>query len=181
MAGADDLIAGFRFLPGHFDRRAQVALVAALKAAIAESPFFSPAMPRTGKPFSVRQTLWLYCANGFSAVSASTRRCTAIDSAAQTSAAAKMKMMNLTISVPIRLSRDEHRYFQKQDNRPWPMIAMRHLYSSRREGLRRYARLCASLTTCAVNREKLSSVFRKTSLTLNVSRNMMAAVPTPRA
>src|SRR5260221_4246640 len=47
---------GFRFLPGYFDRTAQVGLVAALKTAIAATPFFSPTMPRTGKPFSVRMT-----------------------------------------------------------------------------------------------------------------------------
>jgi alkylated DNA repair protein (DNA oxidative demethylase) len=47
---------GFRFLPGAFDRPAQRALVAQLKAAIADAPFFRPTMPRTGKPFSVMMT-----------------------------------------------------------------------------------------------------------------------------
>lgn len=50
------LLAGFRYLPGHFDRTAQEALVASLKAAVTTTPFFQPAMPRTGKPFSVRMT-----------------------------------------------------------------------------------------------------------------------------
>lgn len=50
------LLAGFRYLPGYFDRTAQEALVASLKAAVTTAPFFQPAMPRTGKPFSVRMT-----------------------------------------------------------------------------------------------------------------------------
>ena len=47
---------GFGFHPGLLDRDEQVALVAALKAAVADAPFFVPTMPRTGKPFSVRMT-----------------------------------------------------------------------------------------------------------------------------
>ena len=47
---------GLRYLPEYFDRLAQEALVAALRAAIAVSPLFTPVMPRTGKPFSVRMT-----------------------------------------------------------------------------------------------------------------------------
>jgi len=43
-------------LPGYFDRAAQLGLVGELKMAVADSPFFTPAMPRTGKPFSVRMT-----------------------------------------------------------------------------------------------------------------------------
>src|SRR5438270_4722570 len=57
-----------------------------------------------GKPFSVLQTLWLYCANGFSAVSASARRCPANVSAAHTTATPPMKVMNLTDGVLIGLS-----------------------------------------------------------------------------
>jgi alkylated DNA repair protein (DNA oxidative demethylase) len=56
MPRADGFSPGFRFLPGYFDRTAQAGLVAALKAAITENPFFTPTMPRTGKPFSVRMT-----------------------------------------------------------------------------------------------------------------------------
>lgn len=48
--------AGFRVLPGLLGRQEQEALVAALKEAAADAPFFVPAMPRTGKPFSVRMT-----------------------------------------------------------------------------------------------------------------------------
>ena len=43
-------------LPGYFDRAAQIELIGALKMAVAEAPFFTPVMPRTGKPFSVRMT-----------------------------------------------------------------------------------------------------------------------------
>lgn len=47
---------GFRHLPGRFDREAQEALVADLRDIIAEAPLFTPVMPRTGKPFSVRMS-----------------------------------------------------------------------------------------------------------------------------
>lgn len=39
-----------------FDRVAQEALVEEIRGVAAEAPFFTPAMPRTGKPFSVRMT-----------------------------------------------------------------------------------------------------------------------------
>ena len=47
---------GFRLLPGHFDAEAQAALVETVMAGIAASPLYQPAMPRTGKPLSVRMT-----------------------------------------------------------------------------------------------------------------------------
>jgi alkylated DNA repair protein (DNA oxidative demethylase) len=47
---------GLSYLPAYFDRPAQEALVAALRSAIAVSPLFTPVMPRTGRPFSVRMT-----------------------------------------------------------------------------------------------------------------------------
>ena len=47
---------GCLYYPGLLDRAAQAALVADLRAAAAEAPFFTPVMPRTGKPFSVRMT-----------------------------------------------------------------------------------------------------------------------------
>ncbi len=49
-------LAGFAFFPGLLDRSAQLALVGVLREAAAAAPFFAPAMPRTGKPFSVRMT-----------------------------------------------------------------------------------------------------------------------------
>ena len=45
-----------RFLPGHFDRVGQEALVTELREVVREAPLFTPVMPRTGKPFSVRMT-----------------------------------------------------------------------------------------------------------------------------
>ena len=56
MVSADQFIQGFRFLPGYFDRSAQIDLLEALREAIAESPFYTPTMPRSGKPLSVRMT-----------------------------------------------------------------------------------------------------------------------------
>ncbi len=47
---------GVRYLPAHFDRAEQEALLAQLRAAVAAAPLFTPEMPRTGKPFSVRMT-----------------------------------------------------------------------------------------------------------------------------
>lgn len=43
-------------LPGHFAAAAQASLLADIAAVIAQSPLFTPTMPRTGKPFSVRMT-----------------------------------------------------------------------------------------------------------------------------
>lgn len=47
---------GLRCLPGHFGPEAQLALVDALRAAVAEAPLFIPVMPRTGRLFTVRMT-----------------------------------------------------------------------------------------------------------------------------
>jgi DNA oxidative demethylase len=47
---------GLELRPGYFDRAAQEALLAAVRAAICEAPLFTPTMPRTGQPFSVRMT-----------------------------------------------------------------------------------------------------------------------------
>lgn len=47
---------GFEIHPGLVDSGEQKALVTHLRSAIAIAPFFVPAMPRTGKPFSVRMT-----------------------------------------------------------------------------------------------------------------------------
>lgn len=38
------------------DREAQAALLADIRAVLEEAPLFTPAMPRTGKPFSVRMS-----------------------------------------------------------------------------------------------------------------------------
>lgn len=47
---------GFKYFPSFLDRPAQERLVDLLRAAVAEAPLFTPLMPRTGKPFSVRMT-----------------------------------------------------------------------------------------------------------------------------
>lgn len=51
-----EILAGVRLEPEWFDRPAQEALVAELRAVARAAPFFSPRMPKTGKPFSVRMT-----------------------------------------------------------------------------------------------------------------------------
>jgi alkylated DNA repair protein (DNA oxidative demethylase) len=47
---------GFRHLPGYFDRSAQEALVADIRAVVAAAPLYVPRMPRTGREMSVRMT-----------------------------------------------------------------------------------------------------------------------------
>jgi len=47
---------GFQIYPGYLDRDAQMALVSTLRALVAECPFYTPAMPGSGKPMSVRMT-----------------------------------------------------------------------------------------------------------------------------
>jgi alkylated DNA repair protein (DNA oxidative demethylase) len=56
MVSIDQRAPGFRLLPGYFDRSAQIALLEELRQAVAESPFYTPTMPRSGKPLSVRMT-----------------------------------------------------------------------------------------------------------------------------
>lgn len=50
------LAPGLVHLPAFFDRLGQEALLADLRAALGQAPLFTPRMPRTGKPFSVRMT-----------------------------------------------------------------------------------------------------------------------------
>lgn len=47
---------GFRYHPGLLDTAAQQRLVEAIRTVVAEAPFFHPAMPRSGKPFTVRMS-----------------------------------------------------------------------------------------------------------------------------
>ncbi|MBK8840149.1 MAG: alpha-ketoglutarate-dependent dioxygenase AlkB [Hyphomonadaceae bacterium] len=47
---------GFRFLPEYFPPAAQKALVAEILAILETNPLYRGAMPRTGKPLSVRNT-----------------------------------------------------------------------------------------------------------------------------
>jgi DNA oxidative demethylase len=46
----------FRYFPQTLDQRAQRALLGELRPIIAAAPLYTPTMPRTGKPFSVRMT-----------------------------------------------------------------------------------------------------------------------------
>lgn len=50
------MLQGFSYLPSLLDEQRQRDLMAALACAIADAPFFTPVMPRTGQPFSVRMT-----------------------------------------------------------------------------------------------------------------------------
>lgn len=52
----DDLPPGTRHLPGFLDAAAQEALLEDVRAVVAEAPLFVPAMPRSGRPMSVRMT-----------------------------------------------------------------------------------------------------------------------------
>src|SRR5262245_41658831 len=49
-------LSGFRLVPGYLDRPAQEALLAALRSVFARAPLYTPRMPKSGKPLSVRMT-----------------------------------------------------------------------------------------------------------------------------
>jgi alkylated DNA repair protein (DNA oxidative demethylase) len=51
-----ELAPGLIYHPAFYSREEQEALVAALRACVKQAPLFTPRMPRTGKPFSVRMT-----------------------------------------------------------------------------------------------------------------------------
>jgi DNA oxidative demethylase len=50
------LAPGLVYYPDFLDRAAQDALLVEMRAVIRAAPLFTPRMPRTGKPFSVRMT-----------------------------------------------------------------------------------------------------------------------------
>lgn len=50
------MISGARHIPDYLDAEAQAALLAELRAIVADAPLYTPTMPRTGKPLSVRMT-----------------------------------------------------------------------------------------------------------------------------
>ena len=50
------MIPGLRYLPARLSPEDQRQLVEILRHAVAEAPLFSPVMPRTGRPFTVRMT-----------------------------------------------------------------------------------------------------------------------------
>jgi alkylated DNA repair protein (DNA oxidative demethylase) len=47
---------GLRLYPGYLDRNAQEAMLAALRAVMRAAPIYTPRMPKSGKPMSVRMT-----------------------------------------------------------------------------------------------------------------------------
>ena len=47
---------GVTLMPGYLDRTAQEALLASVRAVIAAAPLFTPRMPRSGKPMSVKMS-----------------------------------------------------------------------------------------------------------------------------
>ena len=47
---------GFRLCPGYLDRAAQEAVLAALRDVMHVAPIYTPRMPKSGKPMSVRMT-----------------------------------------------------------------------------------------------------------------------------
>ena len=49
-------INGAQFYPGYLDRSAQAAMLAAIRAVFAAAPLFTPRMPKSGRPFSVRMS-----------------------------------------------------------------------------------------------------------------------------
>jgi alkylated DNA repair protein (DNA oxidative demethylase) len=54
--GSEDKAVSVKHFQGRLDRGAQAALLAGLRAVIATAPLFTPTMPRSGKPMSVRMT-----------------------------------------------------------------------------------------------------------------------------
>lgn len=52
----NDLPDGVRHIPGYLDAEAQAALLDDVRSVVAQAPLFVPAMPKTGKPMSVRMT-----------------------------------------------------------------------------------------------------------------------------
>jgi DNA oxidative demethylase len=56
MAAVPVAPSGLQFHPGYLDRARQQALLAELRRIFAAAPLFTPRMPRSGRPFSVRMS-----------------------------------------------------------------------------------------------------------------------------
>ncbi|MDR3422608.1 MAG: alpha-ketoglutarate-dependent dioxygenase AlkB [Xanthobacteraceae bacterium] len=61
---------GVRFHPGYLDGNAQAALLAAVRSIFAAAPLFTPRMPKSGRPFTVRMSNcgplgWVSDENGY--------------------------------------------------------------------------------------------------------------------
>src|SRR6476619_846362 len=50
------MISGLKYLPGYFDRAAQDGLLATLRQVLVKAPFYTPVMPRSGRPLTVRMS-----------------------------------------------------------------------------------------------------------------------------
>ena len=66
-----DIVPGVRYWPNCLDPNAQRELLQAVQEVIAAAPLFTPCMPRSGKPLSVRMTScgalgWVTDAGGLS-------------------------------------------------------------------------------------------------------------------
>ena len=55
-ASASAALGGLRLHPGHLDRAQQEALLASLREIFVTAPLFTPRMPKSGRPFSVRMS-----------------------------------------------------------------------------------------------------------------------------
>jgi DNA oxidative demethylase len=53
---AGDAVSGLRLYPGYLDRSRQSELLAALREVLAAAPLFTPRMPVSGRPFTVRMS-----------------------------------------------------------------------------------------------------------------------------
>jgi DNA oxidative demethylase len=67
---ASDAASGLRLYPGYLDRGRQAELLSALQEALAAAPLFSPRMPVSGRPFTVRMSNcgplgWVSDVNGY--------------------------------------------------------------------------------------------------------------------
>jgi alkylated DNA repair protein (DNA oxidative demethylase) len=70
MRSASPSVHGLELRPGYLGRAAQEALLADVREAIRQAPLYTPTMPRTGRPFSVRMTNcgslgWVSDAHGY--------------------------------------------------------------------------------------------------------------------
>jgi alkylated DNA repair protein (DNA oxidative demethylase) len=51
-----DFLSGLCILPGFLDPKAQAAMISAIEEVLVSAPLYTPRMPRSGKPMSVRMT-----------------------------------------------------------------------------------------------------------------------------
>lgn len=70
MQAGNTMISGLRYYGGHLNRDTQEKLLYSLEAATVKAPLFTPVMPRTGRPFTVRMTNfgplgWVSDRNGY--------------------------------------------------------------------------------------------------------------------